>query len=219
MSSTRGGSSESGDTGSATGASTAAPAAGTEAKTPVDESTSGTGAGAGTGEGAPGLKEGVDTAKASREVKALDAPVLLGGEVVHGFGRGSKVLGIPTANLSSEALGSKVDDVPAGVYFGWANVADGPVYKAVLSVGWNPYFKNTHKTVEPHLLHEFSKDFYGSNLQLLICGVLRPEFDFKSLEDLIAAIKADISVASEALDSEAFVGFKTHEHFGGAGSA
>jgi FAD synthase len=57
--------------------------------------------------------------------------------VVHGFGRGSKQLGIPTANLDADALGPVVDALPAGIYFGWASVgADPAVHKMVMSVGW-----------------------------------------------------------------------------------
>ena len=40
-------------------------------------------------------------------------PVYLTGMVVHGFGRGSKELGIPTANLDKEAVLSSVQ-LPTG---------------------------------------------------------------------------------------------------------
>jgi FAD synthase len=63
--------------------------------------------------------------------------VRLRGTVVKGFGRGSKELGVPTANLDPEALGSSLDGVQPGVYFGWASVgASGEVYKMVMSIGW-----------------------------------------------------------------------------------
>lgn len=32
-----------------------------------------------------------------------------------------------------------------GVYYGWGSVDDGEVYKMVLSVGWNLYYKNIKK--------------------------------------------------------------------------
>ena len=67
---------------------------------------------------------------------ALAAPIRLSGEVVRGFGRGSKMLGIPTANLPPEAIDEQVTDEHNGVFFGWASVGDGPVYKTVLSIGW-----------------------------------------------------------------------------------
>ena len=38
-------------------------------------------------------------------------------------------------------------ELPLGVYYGWGNVDDGEVYKMVLSVGWNLYYKNTKKSM------------------------------------------------------------------------
>ena len=34
-----------------------------------------------------------------------------------------------------------------GIYYGFANVDRGPVYKMVMSIGWNPYFKNVKKSM------------------------------------------------------------------------
>jgi riboflavin kinase len=57
--------------------------------------------------------------------------------VVAGFGRGSKELGVPTANLDVDALGAALDGVPPGIYFGWANVGDDArVHQMVMSIGW-----------------------------------------------------------------------------------
>mmetsp|Transcript_19252 Transcript_19252/g.67993 ORF Transcript_19252/g.67993 Transcript_19252/m.67993 type:complete len:210 (-) Transcript_19252:143-772(-) len=171
-------------------------------------------------------------------------PVFLEGEVVHGFGRGSRVLGIPTANLPDEVVKTKASHVKPGVYFGWAVViGDGDsktasdvateevdaltdevpaaptVHKAVLSVGWNPHFKGTKKTVEPHLLHDFGGDFYGAQLRLLICGHLRDEAAFDSLEALMSAIHEDIRVAREALDSEEFAAMQSDARLVGEAAA
>lgn len=46
------------------------------------------------------------------------APILLEGEVVAGFGRGSRQLGVPTANLAPEPLREQLAALPVGVYFG-----------------------------------------------------------------------------------------------------
>ena len=43
-----------------------------------------------------------------------------GGDVTVGFGRGSKDLGVPTANLPPESLKDVLPDLPCGVYFGCA---------------------------------------------------------------------------------------------------
>ena len=34
-----------------------------------------------------------------------------------------------------------------GVYCGWASVDGGPVYKMVMSVGWNPHYMNKKKSM------------------------------------------------------------------------
>ncbi|XP_039064689.1 bifunctional riboflavin kinase/FMN phosphatase-like [Hibiscus syriacus] len=127
-------------------------------------------------------------------------PWYIGGPVIKGFGRGSKVLGIPTANLSTEDHLSLLSEHPSGVYFGWAGLSTRGVYKMVMSVGWNPCFNNTEKTIEPWLLHEFNEDFYGEELRLLIVGYIRPEVNFSSLESLIAKIHEDRRIAEKALD-------------------
>ncbi|KAF9687165.1 hypothetical protein SADUNF_Sadunf02G0065400 [Salix dunnii] len=127
-------------------------------------------------------------------------PWHIGGPVVKGFGRGSKVLGIPTANLSTKGYSAPLSEHPSGVYFGWAGLSSQGLYKMVMSIGWNPYFNNTEKTIEPWLLHEFDGDFYGEELRLVIVGYIRPQANFSSLESLIAKIHEDRRIAERALD-------------------
>ncbi|CAA0835984.1 Bifunctional riboflavin kinase/FMN phosphatase [Striga hermonthica] len=127
-------------------------------------------------------------------------PWHIGGPVVKGFGRGSKLLGIPTANLSTEGFEDLLSEHPSGVYFGWAGLANHGIYKMVMSIGWNPYFNNSEKTIEAWLLHEFNEDFYGKELRLIIVGYMRPEANFTSLESLIAKIHEDRKIAENALE-------------------
>uniref|UniRef100_M4BGL9 riboflavin kinase n=1 Tax=Hyaloperonospora arabidopsidis (strain Emoy2) TaxID=559515 RepID=M4BGL9_HYAAE len=75
-------------------------------------------------------------------IEPLKTVLRLQARVVEGFGRGGKQLGCPTANLSREDLGDLLDQLPTGIYCGWATVDDKGPYKAVASIGWNPYFKN-----------------------------------------------------------------------------
>ena len=63
----------------------------------------------------------------------------------------------------------------------------------------NPFYKNTKKTVEPHLLSVFPADFYGEELRLVVCGYLRPEANFPSLDALMAAIHGDIAATRARL--------------------
>lgn len=104
------------------------------------------------------------------------------------------------ANFPLEVVKSLPESLPTGAYYGWANVDNGPVYKMVLSIGWNPFYNNKEKSVETHMLHEFNCDLYGQFLKICIVGYLRPERSFDSLESLIAAIQDDIAKAKGLLD-------------------
>ncbi|XP_010277964.1 PREDICTED: bifunctional riboflavin kinase/FMN phosphatase isoform X2 [Nelumbo nucifera] len=136
----------------------------------------------------------------------------IGGPVIKGFGRGSKVLGIPTANLSTEGYSEVLSEHPSGVYFGWAGLSTRGIYKMVMSIGWNPYFNNTEKTIEPWLLHDFDEDFYGEELHLVIVGYIRPEANFPSLESLIEKIHEDRKIAEKALDLPLYVGYRNDQY-------
>ncbi|EPS43755.1 hypothetical protein H072_2272 [Dactylellina haptotyla CBS 200.50] len=134
-------------------------------------------------------------------------PAQLSGEVIAGFGRGSKELGIPTANIPTEGLPTFIE---SGIYYGWAGLktkdcgsssdkGDG-IFPMVMSVGWNPFYKNEVRSVEVHIIHKFPQDFYGSHLNLLIMGYIRPEFDYVSKEALIEDINKDIDIALKSLE-------------------
>lgn len=109
----------------------------------------------------------------------FERPTRLAATVVHGFKRGSKDLGIPTANLSMDELGNRGHGMSTGIYFGYARLGSA-VYETVVSVGWNPYYKNERKTIEAHLLAKM-EDFYGEKIDVLLLGYLRDEMNFDSL--------------------------------------
>ncbi|CBX96230.1 hypothetical protein IAQ61_001409 [Plenodomus lingam] len=182
-------------------------------------------------------------------------PIKLRGPVVKGFGRGSKELGIPTANipLSGLSIGGH-DNLDSGIYYGWCTldhrapptspptsvpsatsdtsppapssshgVADlnypstsllttspspQTVYPTVLSIGYNPYYKNTQRSIEIHILHSFDADFYGAVLSLVVLGFIRPEYDYVSKEALVEDIREDIRVARRSLEREGYVVWK-----------
>ena len=83
-------------------------------------------------------------------------PIPLSGPVISGFGRGSKELGIPTANLDSTGLPQGFE---SGIYYGWAGLdlpeskcgvegaKEGTVLPMVMSYGWNPFYKNEVRSV------------------------------------------------------------------------
>eukprot|EP00191_Tetraselmis_sp_GSL018_P007511 CAMPEP_0177620410 /NCGR_PEP_ID=MMETSP0419_2-20121207/26885_1 /TAXON_ID=582737 /ORGANISM="Tetraselmis sp., Strain GSL018" /LENGTH=482 /DNA_ID=CAMNT_0019119955 /DNA_START=56 /DNA_END=1505 /DNA_ORIENTATION=- len=122
------------------------------------------------------------------------------GPVVRGFGRGSATLGIPTANLPPESLMNELSGAVSGIYCGFASVgSSAEVHKMVMSIGWNPFFNNKDRTAEPWILHEFAEPFYGEELRLVVCGYIRPEANFTTLEALIARIHEDARITREAL--------------------
>ncbi|CCX33262.1 hypothetical protein FPQ18DRAFT_339846 [Pyronema domesticum] len=150
-------------------------------------------------------------------------PIRLGGPVVPGFGRGSKELQIPTANIpidDSQVGGATID---SGIYFGFASLSldeelvPNNVFPMVMSVGWNPYYKNEKRSVEVHIVHSFEKDFYGKEMRLCILGWIREEFDYVSKEALIEDIRHDIKIGVESLKREGYSRFKEDGYLLGVG--
>ena len=139
-------------------------------------------------------------------------PYFLSGLVVKGFGRGSKSLGIPTANLEDKVVEALPDDFNTGVYYGWASI-DGNVYKMVASIGWNPFYKNEKKTIEVHFLHKFENDFYGKLIKVTFLGYIRPQQDYTSVEELIKAIENDITITELQLEQPQNKAYKNNKFF------
>jgi len=52
------------------------------------------------------------------------------------------------ANLSDEAIDALVSGLETGVYYGWTQIGElgSEVYPMVMSLGWNPYFKNERRS-------------------------------------------------------------------------
>ncbi|WWD18178.1 hypothetical protein CI109_102627 [Kwoniella shandongensis] len=76
---------------------------------------------------------------------------------------------------------------------------DEKVWPMVMSVGWNPYFKNEKITAEVHIMHPFKADFYGHHMSVLVLGYIRPELDYVSKDALVEDIKTDVKVALNCL--------------------
>jgi len=150
-------------------------------------------------------------------------PVYLKGPIQRGFGRGSKDLGCPTANLPDQAIAPYTKILETGVHYGYARVDFSPkgqprtehdeVLPMVMSIGWNPFYKNVRRTAEVHILHEFPSDFYGHELQIVILGFIRPEYDYTSREALIDDIETDKSITLKSLDRPAYRAFVLDQFF------
>ncbi|GBF93935.1 riboflavin kinase [Raphidocelis subcapitata] len=142
----------------------------------------------------------------------LPEPVRLAGTVVPGFGRGSRDLAVPTANIDPAPLERRLASLARGVYFGWAQLdppagspeEDGAVHKMVMNIGRRPTVNTGDEaaTVEVHILHDYvAQDFHGAHLRVVATSFLRPEMKFDSLAALQKRIKADIGIARSQLDS------------------
>ena len=123
---------------------------------------------------------------------AAKLPHFSRGEIVKGFGRGSTELGFPTANFPQQVIDQLPEELVGGIYFGFAQVDNGPVHDMVMSIGWNPFYNNEKRAMETHIIHKFDGDLYGKTLSAILVGFLRPEANFESLEKLIEEINSDI---------------------------
>ncbi|CAE6480488.1 unnamed protein product [Rhizoctonia solani] len=139
-------------------------------------------------------------------------PVIMKGAVQRGFGRGGRELGCLTANLPDESLDPMTSVAKPGIYFGYARVhftdkgpeSDRKVWPMVMSMGWNPYYKNEKLTAEVHIMHEYKSDFYGTEMSVVVLGYIRPELDYISREALIEDIETDKRVALKSMSRPAY---------------
>jgi riboflavin kinase len=74
------------------------------------------------------------------------------------------------------------------------------LFPMVMSIGYNPFYKNRVRSAEVHVLHRFAADFYGAQMRLLILGFVREEKDYAGLEALVADINFDCEVARRSLE-------------------
>jgi len=111
------------------------------------------------------------------------------GTVSRGDGRGGSVLGMPTANVATEAGVA----LPApGIYAGWHQRATGDRYPAALSLGRRPTFYGADGPLllESHLIG-FSGDLYGEVATVSFVAPVRAEERFATAEQLAAQMQAD----------------------------
>lgn len=140
-------------------------------------------------------------------------PVTVSGTVQKGFGRGSKDLGTPTANLPGKLLDGMLEADRDGVYLGFGRVPKygDKIVKMVANLGRNiTYGDVKERVLEAYLMSEFEEDFYGEEMRLCIIGYMRPELKFDSLDELMKHIRTDVDVAKAALDLQKALPFRTH---------
>jgi riboflavin kinase / FMN adenylyltransferase len=119
--------------------------------------------------------------------RLLGTPYTVRGLVTFGAGRGHD-LGYPTANLT---VSPKKLLPPDGVYRVTGR-HDGRDYFGLVSIGTNPTFDGTARTVEAWLL-DFNGALYGEELSLRSFRFVRAQRRFESVDELIAQMSDDAS--------------------------
>ena len=117
--------------------------------------------------------------------RLLGDPYTVRGVVTFGAGRGHD-LGYPTANL---AVPPQKLLPPDGVYRATGR-HDGRNYFGLVSIGTNPTFHGTARTVEAWLL-DFNGALYGEELSLRSFRFVRAQRRFDSVDELIAQMRDD----------------------------
>ncbi|MFE0138423.1 bifunctional riboflavin kinase/FAD synthetase [Streptomyces sp. NPDC059037] len=126
----------------------------------------------------------------------LGRPHRVEGVVVRGAQRGRE-LGFPTANV--ETLPHTA--IPAdGVYAGWLH-AQGEAMPAAISVGTNPQFDGTERTVEAYAIDRIGLDLYGLHVAVDFLAFVRGQAKFDSIDALLVAIADDVKKARELIEA------------------
>lgn len=123
--------------------------------------------------------------------RVLGRPYQLVGTVVQGDRRG-RVIGFPTANLSTPCL--LAGD---GVYAGVARLGDGRSFAAAVHIGPRATFDDERRTAEVHILDwdgpvaEGGAE-YGWTLRVDLVSWLRDQAKFESVDELVRQIERDV---------------------------
>lgn len=127
--------------------------------------------------------------------RLLGRPHRLSGTVVVGECRGRR-LGFPTANLAEIPVLLPAD----GVYAVWAWV-EGRALPGACHIGPNPTFGQPGRKVEIHLL-DFSRDLYGTTLDVELLDRIRDIQRFSNPQDLTDQLRRDIAIVKEVVAND-----------------
>ncbi len=138
-----------------------------------------------------------DVSGATRD---LGRPHRVEGVVVRGHRRG-RALGFPTANAETPTLAAIPGD---GVYAGWlaSLEADGTEierWPAAISVGTNPTFDGSERTVEAYALDRDDLDLYGMHVAVEFAQRLRGMERFDSVPELVQQMRRDVHAARDVV--------------------
>jgi riboflavin kinase/FMN adenylyltransferase len=144
----------------------------------------------------------VDAGDMAAAALALGRPHRVDGIVVRGDRRG-RAMGFPTANVETPRFTA----IPAdGVYAGRLVLRDPRTgaskesFPAAISVGTNPTFEGSRRTVEAYVL-DYDGDLYGEHVGVEFVARLRAMAAFDRVEDLLTAMAGDVERTREILGS------------------
>ncbi|HEV3169997.1 MAG TPA: bifunctional riboflavin kinase/FAD synthetase [Actinocrinis sp.] len=130
--------------------------------------------------------------------RCLGRPHRVEGTVVHGAQRGRE-MGFPTANVETPPHTA----IPAdGVYAGWLVVGGRPL-PAAISVGTNPTFDGTQRTVEAYAIGRTDLELYGEHVAVDFLARIRGQEKFDSMESLVKRMNQDVEEAQALLENTA----------------
>lgn len=143
------------------------------------------------------IRKLVSIGNMTEAAKLLGYPYQMGGEVIHGAGRG-KQINFPTANVNYAKTKATP---PNGIYACWARLGN-ERFMAATNIGLNPTFTPERQTpsLEAYLL-DFDRDIYGEVLTLEFVLRLRDEIRYTSVDALITQIHDDVNQTRNILSS------------------
>lgn len=119
------------------------------------------------------------------------------GEVIKGAGRGSRILGYPTANFVPQQ-----EIVPKeGVYAVKVTIPHYETLKGVANIGKNPTFGNIDISYEVHIF-DFQENIVGKTIRVHFIERIRDEKKFNSADELKENIAHDIAMAKKILKKD-----------------
>ena len=142
------------------------------------------------------IRELLEAGDVTGAADALGRPHRVEGVVVRGHQRG-RALGFPTANLETlPHTATPADGVYAGTLISLTpDGAEAARWPAAISVGANPTFEGTDRTIEAYALDRDDLDLYGTHAAIEFAARLRDNTKFDSVDALVAQIHQDVSQA------------------------
>jgi riboflavin kinase/FMN adenylyltransferase len=129
----------------------------------------------------------VESGQCELAAKELGYPYFIWGEVVHGLERGRE-LSFPTANLNIPP--QKL--IPADGVYAVAALVKGAWKGGALSIGKNPTFGDVPEIRVEVFIVDYEGDLYEEKLPVLFLSRLRPQIQFKNVDQLVMQIDADV---------------------------